>query len=171
MEWTLPPPEVTTYYIRYWFPASVNIFLSHAFPLCIHLECFRLQGFFLNAPYIDFLPQWTNIFNLTKQCSTNLRYNVNYLDNKTIHEKGNSNMLDISENSTMWKPWYFSLPETTKSQFTMINYETAKTLLKQQNTSINSEIMAVKLVDINLLLKSYTPFPNSTKIPIIFHVV
>ena len=39
----------------------------------------------------------------------------------------------------------------------MINYYTAKTPLKQQNTPINSEVMAVKLVNINLLLKSYIP--------------
>ena len=35
-------------------------------------------------------------------------------------------MFDISENSTMWKPWYFSLPEVTK--FKMINYEVAEHL-------------------------------------------
>ena len=80
---------------------SINIFLSHVFPLCIHLEHFRLQGFFLNVLYIVFLPQWPNIFILTKQCSTNLRYSVNTLDNKTIHGKGHSNMFDISEDSTM----------------------------------------------------------------------
>ena len=97
-------------------------FFPHVFPLCIHLEHFRLQGFFLNVPYIVFLPQWPNIFILTKQSSTNLRYSVHSLDNKTIHGKGHSNVFDISEDSTMWKPWYFSLPETTKSQFTMINY-------------------------------------------------
>ena len=50
-----------------------------------------------------FLPQWPNIFILTEQCSTNLRYSVNSLDNKTIHGKGHSNMFDISENSTMRK--------------------------------------------------------------------
>ena len=114
-------PLSHTYYIRYWFHAPVNIFLSHVFPRCIHLEHFQLQGFFLNVPYRVFFPQCPNIFILTTQCSTNLRYSVNSLDNKTIHGKGHSNMFDISENSTMWKPWYFSLPETTKSQFTMIN--------------------------------------------------
>ena len=45
---------------------SCQYFFSHVFPLCIHLERFRLQGFFLNVPYIVFLPQWPNIFILTK---------------------------------------------------------------------------------------------------------
>ena len=51
------------------FQASVNIFISHVFPLCIHLERFQLQGLFLNVPYIVFLPQWPNIFTLTKTMS------------------------------------------------------------------------------------------------------
>ena len=54
---------------------------------------------------------------------------MNTLGNKTMHGKGlQKNMFDISENSTMWKPWYFSLPETTKPQSTRINYEAAKHL-------------------------------------------
>ena len=40
------------------FHASVNIFLSYVFPLCIHLESSRLRGLFLNVPYIVFLLQW-----------------------------------------------------------------------------------------------------------------
>ena len=51
---------------------------------------------------------------------------MNSLDNKTIHGKGYTNMFDISEKSTMWKSWYFSLPKITKS--TVINYEAAKHL-------------------------------------------
>ena len=54
----------------------------------------------------------------------------------------------------------------------MINYQTAKAPLKQQNTSINSEIMAVKLVNKNLLLKSYVPhfltLQNYPKYPMLF---
>ena len=118
---------------------------------------FPITGFFLKCPNIVFLPQWPNIFILTKQCSTNLRYSVNSLDNKTIHGKGHITCLTFLRIVPWEKPWYFSLPETTKSQFTQQNYYTAKTPLKQQNTSINSEIMAVKLVNINLLLKSMYP--------------
>ena len=68
---------------------------------------FPITGFFLKCPIHSFLPQWPNIFILTKQCSINLRYSVNSLDNKTIHGKGHSNMFDISENSTMGKTLIF----------------------------------------------------------------
>ena len=49
---------------------------------------------------------------------------MNSLDNKTIHGKSYANMFDVSETSTMWKPWYFSLPKIIKS--TVIYYEAAK---------------------------------------------
>ena len=65
IEWMLPPPYVTTYYIRYWFVLP-SIFFPHVFPLSIHLEHFRLQDLYLNVPYIVFLPQWPNILTLTK---------------------------------------------------------------------------------------------------------
>ena len=67
----------------------------------------EVESSFLNILYIVFLPQWLNIFILTKQYSTNLRYSVNSLDNKTIHGMGHSNMFDISENSTMRKTLIF----------------------------------------------------------------
>ena len=38
------------------------------------------------------------------------------------------NMFDISENSTMRKPRYFSLSKTIKPQSTIFNYEAAKHL-------------------------------------------
>ena len=41
-------------------------FFPPVFPLSIHLERFRLQGLYLNIPYIIFLPQWPNILTLTK---------------------------------------------------------------------------------------------------------
>ena len=58
----LKSPHITSdiglYFRQYFFP--------HVFPISIHLERFRLQGLYLNVPYIVFLPQWPNIFTLTK---------------------------------------------------------------------------------------------------------
>ena len=72
-------------------------------------------------------------------------------------------MFDISENGTMWKLSYFSLPKITKS--TVINYEAAKHLYWQWGNG--SEAGWYKSF-IEILC---TQFPNSTKIPTIFHAV
>ena len=53
---------------------------------------------------------------------------MNSLDNKTVDGKGYKNMFDISENSTMWEPWHFSLSKTAKHQSKIFNYEAAKHL-------------------------------------------
>ena len=92
--------------------------------------CFILIYFILMSCTLVSLPQWPNIFTLTKTMFHKFQYSMNPLDNKTIHEKGYKSMFDISENSTIWKPWYFALAKTTKSQSTIINYEATKHLYR-----------------------------------------